>query len=48
VKVREIVRESAARTIAGWHTLRADLVVPDVYRARIDEHLGKLPLARLG
>jgi serine/threonine-protein kinase HipA len=47
-EVLEAVRTSVAAALDAWRDLRGDLVVPKVYRERIEEHLRELPLARVG
>lgn len=41
-----VVRETAARTLDSWRELREEPSVPRAYRARVDEHLRRLRLAR--
>jgi serine/threonine-protein kinase HipA len=46
--VSELVRSCVAATLAAWRELRGHLRVPEAYTRRVEEHLQRVPLSRLG
>jgi serine/threonine-protein kinase HipA len=46
--IADLVRSSVATTLDAWRELQGHLLVPDAYPKRVEEHLRRVPLARVG